>query len=274
MNIIAAIMTVALFQQVYSPANFTQVPGSSLKARYDSAVAQGQRGSDETFWVAYRFPVRPGLRINTLDNNVMISSATSSDGIEWVSDDTTPQRVAMFFLIAKRDGVLQKTRLINLNDNFRIHDRKVFWLGEPNADESLDVLSRLMTGSPQGVGSSLAHYMTLHDSPNATDYLIKIARSTTVPTEVRTSAITRLGREASRKVAEDLNALTLDSDSQVQRQAVVAMSRRSDDEAVPALIRIAKEHPNSAVRSEAIRLLGQKKDPRVVDFFEELLKKK
>ena len=52
------------------------------------------------------------------------------------------------------------------------------------------------------------------------------------------------------------------------------MSRRPDDEAVPALIRIAKEHPNPAVRAEAIRLLGQKKDPRVVDFLEQLLKKR
>ena len=247
---------------------------ASLKARYDGALAQGQRGSDDTFWIAYQFPLRPGLRINTWDNNVSISSTTSSDGIEWIPDDSTPQRVAMFFLFGKGDGELQKTRLINLSRNFRVHDRRVYWLGEPNAEESLILLARLMTDSPRRLSSSLAHYMTLHDSPNVADHLLQIARATSNPTEVRTSAITWLGREVSRKAGEDLNALTSDPNTQVQRQAVTAISRRSDDEAVPALIRIAKEHPNAAVRTEAIRLLGQKKDPRVLDFFEQLLKKK
>jgi hypothetical protein len=273
MNILAVTLSL-LVAQVYSPGDFVQVPGASLGARYDAAIAQGRRGSDDNFWIAYQFPVRPGIRINTLDNNVMIASATTSDGIEWIPDDTMPQRVAMFFLVGKNDGILQKTRLINLKDNFRIHDRKVFWLGEPNAEDSLAVLERLITDSPQNLSSPLAHYMTLHDSPNVADHLLQIARSSTLPSQVRANAVTWLGREVSRKASDDLNALTLDADSQVQRQAVIAMSRRADDEAVPALIRIAKEHPNSAVRSEAIRLLGQKKDPRVVDFFEQLLKKK
>jgi hypothetical protein len=274
MNSVVFGLAFVLLQQVYSPADFVQVPGASLTARFDVAIAEGRRGSDENFWIAYRFPVRAGIRINTLDNNVMISSKTTSDGIEWISDDATPQRVAVLLLVNKTDGVIQKTRLLNLNDNFRIHDRKVYWLGEPVAEESLALLSRLMTASPQNLSSSLAHYMTLHDSANVADHLLQIARSTTIPTTVRASAINWLGREVSRKAADDLSALAQDPDSQIQRQAVIAMSRRPDDEAIPALIRIAKEHPNSAVRAEAIRLLGQKKDPRVVDFFEQLLKKK
>ena len=83
MNMFNLILSLVLFQQVYAPADFTQVSGASVKAKYDAAVEQGRRGSDDTFWVAWRFAVRPGIRINTLGNNVMISSTTTSDGGPW-----------------------------------------------------------------------------------------------------------------------------------------------------------------------------------------------
>src|SRR5579884_3242598 len=179
-----------LFQQVYSQSDFVQISGTSVQARYDAAIAQARRGSDETFWIAYRFPVRPGIRVTTMDNNVMISSRTTSDGIEWIPTDGTPERVGVFLLVGKSDGVLQKTRLINLNDNFRIHDRKVYWLGEPNAEESLTLLERLIRNSPQATAASLARDMTLHDSPNVADHLLRLARATDLSTPVRANLVT------------------------------------------------------------------------------------
>src|SRR5262245_23193630 len=134
MSLVATILGVVLLQQVYSPTDFTQVPGTSLRARYDAAITQGRRGAEETFWLAYRFPVRSGIRIQTWDNNVSITSMTSADGIEWVPDKPEAQRVGIFLLVGKNDGVIQKTRLIDLTQNFRVHDRKVYWLDEPPAD--------------------------------------------------------------------------------------------------------------------------------------------
>ena len=133
MNLIGTVLTLLLVQQVYSPSEFTQVPGSTLQAKYDAAIAQGRRGADDTFWVAYQFPVRPGLRVMTWgDNNMTITSTTSSDGIEWVPDTPDVQRVGIFMLTRKSDGLAQKSRIISLNQNFKIHDRKVYWLGEGN----------------------------------------------------------------------------------------------------------------------------------------------
>jgi hypothetical protein len=37
-------------------------------------------------------------------------------------------------------------------------------------------------------------------------------------------------------------------------------------------MRIAKDHPNKAVRQQAIFWLGHKHDPRVLDFFEQMLR--
>jgi HEAT repeat protein len=68
---------------------------------------------------------------------------------------------------------------------------------------------------------------------------------------------------------------TLDSspDSELQKQAVIAIGRRPKDEAVPILIRTARNHPNVAVRKLAIQMLGHTGDERAVAFFKELLAK-
>jgi HEAT repeat protein len=56
-------------------------------------------------------------------------------------------------------------------------------------------------------------------------------------------------------------------------QAVRAISERRADESVPILIKIARTHPNQAVRKQAIRALGESGDPRAIDFFKEVLSK-
>ena len=64
-----------------------------------------------------------------------------------------------------------------------------------------------------------------------------------------------------------------DGNTEVQMQAVRAISERSADEAVPLLIKIAKTHANQQVRKQAIRALGESGDPRAVEFFREVLAK-
>jgi len=59
----------------------------------------------------------------------------------------------------------------------------------------------------------------------------------------------------------------------LQKQAVIAAGRRSKDEAVPILIRTARNHPRMDVRKQAIRVLGQTGDERAAAFFSELLSK-
>jgi HEAT repeat protein len=92
--------------------------------------------------------------------------------------------------------------------------------------------------------------------------------------ELRKSAIANLGRIAGQK---SLGALTGtidgDADLELQKQAVVAIARRPKDEAVPILIRVARNHPKMPLRKVAIQMLGQTGDERAVAFFRELLSK-
>ncbi len=68
-------------------------------------------------------------------------------------------------------------------------------------------------------------------------------------------------------------AQSSDGNTEVQIQAVRAISERSAEEAVPLLIKIAKTHANQIVRKQAIRALGESGDPRTVEFFRELMAK-
>jgi HEAT repeat protein len=62
-----------------------------------------------------------------------------------------------------------------------------------------------------------------------------------------------------------------DAELELQKQAIIAIGRRSNDEAIPILIRAARNHPKMPVRKLAIQMLGKTGDERAVTFFRELL---
>ena len=65
-----------------------------------------------------------------------------------------------------------------------------------------------------------------------------------------------------------------DPETEVKRKAVFALSQLPHDEGVPKLIEIARTHRTPEVRKQAFFWLGQTKDPRAIQFFEEILLKK
>ena len=73
-----------------------------------------------------------------------------------------------------------------------------------------------------------------------------------------------------------LNDIVVDSDvdREVREQAVFALSQRPREEAVPALIAVARTNKDPEVRKKALFWLGQSHDPRAIDLFEELLTKR
>ena len=51
-----------------------------------------------------------------------------------------------------------------------------------------------------------------------------------------------------------------------------ALSQRSGNEGVPAVIRIARTNPDPELRKSALFWLGQSEDPRALTLFEEILR--
>lgn len=269
---LVAFLLLALPQEVYSPAEFVRVSGNSLRSRFDAAVSEGRRGPADAFWVAYQFPLRPGVRLNTRDGNVNIDRGRYADGIEWIDSTGNALRAGLFLLMRKSDGGVEKSRILNLNEDFRVHDRKVYWIGEPNAQDSLALIGALVAAASQK-SSTLLMTAGLHPAPYAAEGLLWIARAS-ASIQVKKDAVFWLGQEVSRQAGEELEKMARDDpEVEVQKQAVFALSQRNSDEAVSSLMRIAREHPSAAVRKQAIFWLGQKRDPKVLDLFEQMLKK-
>ena len=61
---------------------------------------------------------------------------------------------------------------------------------------------------------------------------------------------------------------------EVKRRAVFALSQLPSAEGVPLLIDLARNHRIPEVRRQAMFWLGQSKDPRAIDFFEQILRAK
>ncbi|HYY43547.1 MAG TPA: HEAT repeat domain-containing protein, partial [Pyrinomonadaceae bacterium] len=111
-------------------------------------------------------------------------------------------------------------------------------------------------------------------STRVEDKLFEVARADE-NIELRRNAIRLLGERAGQRTLKFLSdtAEGSDGNTDVQIQAVRAISERPADEAVPILIRIARTHANQQVRKQAIRLLGESGDPRAIEFFREVLTK-
>jgi hypothetical protein len=106
----------------------------------------------------------------------------------------------------------------------------------------------------------------------ATDFLIHVAE-TERNRELRRHAIFWLGQMAGSRSFGALERAVNEAEDDVQQHVVFAISQRSKDEAVPALINIARTHKSLDVRKRAIFWLGQIDDERVVPFLKEILGK-
>jgi len=114
----------------------------------------------------------------------------------------------------------------------------------------------------------------LADSVTIWPSLVRIARRPGISREIRGRAVFWLGQAAGAAAGGALDSIATDDtgDREVRQQAIFALSQRSSDEGVPALIRIARTNADSELRKSALFWLGQTEDPRALDLFEEILK--
>lgn len=162
--------------------------------------------------------------------------------------------------LAAAPGAAQSTR-----------KQAVFWAAQTGAP--LAELTRLYARVPDTeVREQLIFAYSQRGGPEAARELLRVARSGD-PEKLRKSAVFWLGQAAGQAVARDLGGLVEDegTDMEVREHAVFALSQRPRDEAVPALIRIARENPSPRLRKKALFWLGQTGDLRALALFEELL---
>ncbi|HEU4391555.1 MAG TPA: HEAT repeat domain-containing protein [Blastocatellia bacterium] len=195
--------------------------------------------------------------------------------------------------------------LIRTSTNHRVRTKTVFWLGQTpghhplleelarNEQENLEV--RKQAVFVIGISQDPAAMSTLeglygavtarevkrqvvfaafinHSSDESVEFLIRRAESDPDP-ELKKQALFWIGQKAGQRSMEILGK-TVDSsdvDTDVQVQAVFAISRRPKEESIPTLIRLARTHPKGEIRKQALFWLGQSGDERALQVFKEIL---
>ena len=157
-----------------------------------------------------------------------------------------------------------------------VRRQAIHWLAEQKTDAAVDELVKIFEAEPDmDVRRQILHSLAEMENRRAEDKLFEIA-SRGGNDELRRSAIHMLGEMAGerslRMLGETVNRT--DEQTEVQVQAIRAISERPPDQSVPLLLNAARTHSNPEVRKEAIRRLGESGDPRAVEFFRELLTKK
>ena len=147
-----------------------------------------------------------------------------------------------------------------------------FWLGSTRGDSGVAVLRRLIASdSSDKVREKAVFGLSISRSSSALPALIAAAKDDR-NAHVRGQALFWLAHKAGEQaVAAISTAIASDPDTEVKKRAVFALSQLPKDEGVPKLIEVARTNGNAQVRKQAMFWLGQSKDPRAIQFFEEIL---
>jgi hypothetical protein len=146
-------------------------------------------------------------------------------------------------------------------------------LGTVTAPAAQALLLPVVAAGPVKAAQAAIIGVLVADAPTPTDALLRIARATDRPREIRKHVVFWLGQAAGDAITRELGALAeADTvDREIRRQAVFALSRQRTRDASAALVRIARQSRDPELRKTALFWLGQSDDAAAVDLIEEIL---
>jgi len=153
-----------------------------------------------------------------------------------------------------------------------LRDRAAFWLAEARGESGCAILLRIVPGDSDARFREKGTFaLSRCRGEAAVAALVGLARRDAA-SDVRSRALFWLAQAAGRKAAAAIDdAIRDDPDTEVKKQAVFALTQMPESEGVPQLIRVARTNRNPEVRERAVFWLGQSRDPRALDFIEEIL---
>jgi HEAT repeat protein len=164
----------------------------------------------------------------------------------------------------------------NERESMEIRKQAVFAIGVGKDATSLTTLKSLYSSiSIKELKRKIVFAVSINENEaEAVDFLIRVAGSEE-DAESKKQALFWLGQKAGERSLKALGdaATSSESETEVQKSAVHAISRRPKEEAVPMLIKIAKTHPKSEVRKQAFMMLARSGDERALELFKEILSK-
>ena len=240
-------------------------PGAPDKLRVFSPDCPLDAGSLPFYWLS---DVKPAESVSRLVGWAVRQQENSSrnKGV-----DAAVHAIAMHAGPEARDALIKFTNP-SLNESTR--KSALFWLANSRGKEGYQVVSKALREDPsEKVREHAIFALTQSKEPEAVPAIIRAAKEDTAP-RVRSQALFWLSQKASKAGTEAINdAVGRDPDSEVKKKAVFALSQLPKDEGISRLIQIARNNADPAVRKQAMFWLGQSKDPRAIEFFEQILVK-
>lgn len=178
----------------------------------------------------------------------------------------------IFVLARLEGGTVSRIRIFSSGCPLDLGGRTLHWLSGVSERASVDWLSRFTTaGAPNRLLDSALAALAMHRSPLALEHLLATARNGTTA-HARGQALFWLAQRAGDQAVGAISeAIASDPETDVKRRAVFALSQLPKDQGVPLLIGVARTHANPAVRKQAMFWLGQSRDPRALQFFQDIL---
>ena len=261
----------------------------SLQQRVDAAAATAP-----VTWTEYRVPMTGGSRrMCCFDSSTGGTDCCrrcrleGGDGVFLAGDSSpAPARIVveppseMRVFARFENRTLTRVRIFSLECDVDTDGVNLVPLTGVAVDDSVAWLAAVVrTASDPSARLNAIHLpalsaLALHPGNAAATALIALARSDQRP-RIRGQALfwlsQRAGDEALRTIG---NAVSDDPEVEVKRRAVFALSQLPRGEGVPLLMDLARNHRLPEVRRQAMFWLGQSKDPRAIDFFEQILRAK
>jgi hypothetical protein len=238
----------------------------------------------------YRVEANAVSRIRTLSPDCEIDAGGVP--VHWLADVQPAESVALLVpFVAQRDargdGAVKAIalhagpaadaaleKLVAPDQPESLRQRTAAWFGSARGRRGFDVLKDLISSDPsETVRGRAISALAVSKQPEAADLLIATARNDRNP-RLRAQAIAALGRKSGPKaVAVIREAIERDPDAQVRRRAVSALRALPDGAGIQPLIEVVKTTQNADVGKWAMSSLGQSRDPRVLAFLEDVLKR-
>jgi HEAT repeat protein len=204
------------------------------------------------------------------------AAVTALDSVLFSAGDDELRKKAIFALSQQRDErARQAVRRAAESDRMseEIRGEAIFWLGQQGLADLEYFKTLFQKTTNVELRKKIIFAVSQSRLPNASAWLIDMARDKSADIEVRKDAVFQAGQ--SRAVDFPLLSSLYDQskgDAEMQDQILFVLSQRREPAAVDKLMDVAKNDTNIERRKQALFWLGQKNDPRVKQFLRDLLK--
>jgi hypothetical protein len=246
---------------------FARVAGGNVeKIRHFSSECRIDAGGKAVLWLT---GVLPEESVAWLD-----AVAGSGVGRHEDSEETEVAEAAMA-CIAMHAGPAAENALaarIAPGQPEWIRKKAAFWLAAARGPSGCAALVRAIPAdADEDFREQGTFPLSLCEGGQGIETLLQMARRD-ASGAVRGQALFWLAQKAGKKAAEAIDgAIQNDPDTEVKKRAVFALTQMPDGEGVTQLIRVARTNRNPEVREQAVFWLGQSRDPRALDFIEQIL---